>query len=366
MNNYSITVMKFKGTLVMCLLLFMIYTFDINEFHYVHYLCLVLISVMTFTKLELKSEITYVNALLVIILTSFLRVNQWTILMAKDLGLMLVGILPFLCNANFKFNISIFNKFLWILFVIAAGSRLFSLNFSINAFLSSNTGIELGSFAYTFAFLAVYWVGKSSRNVYLNILFSVIAGKRIVTLSILVCVLIAFFCKGKETKYVNKYIKIGLFALVVVYIVLSYMFAYGLFDSFILSTFDRSANQLTMGRQRLFLATFSHISIPEFWGIGAGNSIDIIHAATNDMRMHNDFLKIYAENGLFVFIAFFYVLFRKLRYSQLPYITTMFALFMTTNTMIYAIEIFLFGLFFNADKYFYYRNSKKTVPLVST
>ena len=69
--------------------------------------------------------------------------------------------------------------------------------------------------------------------------------------------------------------------------------------------------------------------------------------------MHNDILKVYSENGFFIFLGFLWFMLRRLNYKQLPLLIFILFVFCTTNTFIYVYMIFMYVLFLEADQYIY-------------
>ena len=338
-----------KNIIILLILVIMPCMFDMGITDII-YALIVIVTILYHTKLKIPNT-SYVNAILLIIISALFRINQYSILLFKDIGLMLIGILPMLYNAKFKINISLYNKLICAAFFLIVGSKIFDINLSINAFLLSNTGIELGTFAYLFSLLAIFWVGKNNKWVAINIFLTILSGKRIAILAIFFCVILAYII-GNNKKLVSTNIKLMLFLLPTTYLIFSYLLTQGYFDDIIYYYTGLSTDAFTMGRQQLYTAIFNKLNSFSLWGIGPGNSVDVVIAAKyGDTRMHNDFLKIYSENGAIIYCLFFYLLLKKLEVRQIPTLLMIFAIFMTTNSLIYSLHLFIYSIFLYPNRY---------------
>lgn len=323
------------------------------------YPIVLLIALLCRTRISLKEQNGLVIAIMLLLVTSIFRPSQYSVNMAKDLGLMIIGIMPFLFKSQFEINASRLN---WLLiggFFISAGANIAGYRMDTDAFIESTFGIELGALCYTFSLLALYWLKKGGRIWFIiNCLLAILCGKRIAFASIVVCALIHIIFRKKEGE-VPIWLKILIMGVTIIVLLFTYFFTYGYLDDVIFDTTGKSADAFTMGRQQLYSIAFSMIELPNLWGIGPGNTVETIKNLYGvGGRMHNDFLKIFTENGIILYLVFFYILIRKLKYKQLPTLCLIMSLFLTTNTLIYVYMLFLYVIFLDSDKYIISSNSR--------
>ena len=349
-----------KNKVVFVVLVLLPCLFDMGMPSFISYCLIICIGLLCSSGFKFPNK-PFVNAIMLIVLSALFRFNQYSGYLFKDIGLMIIGVFPLLMKDKFKINIINFNVCIVIAFILVAGVSLFKVSFSLEAFLHSDTGIELGTFAYLFAFLAIYWTNRSNKWVIINMVCSVLCGKRIATLSIVFCVLAAYLLRGKDG-YASKKLKLLMFGGCTAYLFISYLFVSGYFDDIIFQFTGLSPDAFTMGRQVLYSAVFEKIPDPNLWGLGPGNTIDIInYAQSSDTRMHNDFLKIYSENGIFMYCAFFYFLLKRLTISQIPTLLMIFAIFMTTNSLVYSVHLFFYCIFLYHKDFIRYTHNKKAI-----
>ena len=317
------------------------------------YPLVILIGIMGRTKLGVKNMEGLIQALFLIVVTGIFRYEQYSIPLVKDLGLIAIGIMPFLFNVSFKVNIRHFNVLLIIGFLLAVWSSLFNFQLSWDNFINSAFGVERGAFTYTFGLAALYWCRrKEYRWTAINVFFMLIGGKRIAMVAIVICVVVDYYLHRKKGN-APIWVKFSIFGGVVLFLYITFQYTHHVYDIFILSHTGKSADAFMMGRQQLYEVIVSMIPKPNYWGVGPGNTLDTLREALGQPRMHNDFLKIYAENGVILFCLFFYLVLRKLKWEQVPTLLFIFALYTTTNTMIYIYMIFMYGLFLRPEDYFY-------------
>lgn len=328
------------------------------------YPIVLLIGFMCKTEFSFRGQNGLVGAILFILLSSIFRYNQYSINMLKDLGLMSIGIMPFLLNSQFYVDIKRLNIWLFYGFFIAAGASLAGFRFDSEAFINSSFGIELGALCYTYSLLAIYWFQKGEKSWFiLNCILTVLSGKRIAFVSVIACVIIHSFFRNKDG-VISSWLKFLIILFAVVYLFFTFFFTYGFLDDYIYDLTGKSADSFTMGRQQLYAITFSMLDLPNLWGLGPGNTVETIKTLYGvGGRMHNDYLKIFAENGAILYPVFFFILLRKLEYKQLPTMCFILAVFLTTNTFIYVYMLFLYGVFLDSDKYFYYNNDSTPIFL---
>lgn len=317
------------------------------------YFPVLIITLLAHRKFGVINNEGFVQAMFLLAFTGLLRFTQFSIPLLKDVGLMLIGILPFLFNSSFKVEARTLNRWIIYGFLFAVGTSVFSFHVSVSDFINSTFGVERGASTYTFGLFAIYWTQKKNYKwMAINCFFMLLGGKRIAMASILICLLFAMLLKEKEGE--AKLIwKILLFYIVYLYLRITFNFAHHAYDSMILDYTDKSADAFTLGRQQLYSAVIKMIPAKNYWGIGPGNTVEPLNAIVGLPRMHNDFLKIFAENGMFLFCGYFYLLLRKIRYRQIPTLLFIFALFTATNTLIYVYMLFMYCVFMDPDKYLY-------------
>lgn len=317
------------------------------------YPLIILIGILGKSRINLKEWDGFTAAVFILTFVGLFRMNQYSLNLFKDLGLMLIGIFPFILNAKFRVDVNYFNVLVILGFLLSAGSALFGFHMSIENFLDSSFGVEKGAAPYTLGLLVIYWAQK--RNyiwVAVDIFFMILGGKRIALVAVAAGILIWFLFRNRHGKTPVLF-RIGLFGIAAGYVALSFLFVTGVFDDWFLEYTQRSANSFTMGRQMLYQVVFSITPHLNLWGIGPGNTVEALTNYLEIPRMHNDFLKIYSEDGIILFVVFFFMFLRKMSYQQLPTVVLIYFFFATTNTLIYTYMLFMYCLFLNPDKYLY-------------
>ena len=317
------------------------------------YPIVVLIALFSLTKFKLNKENSFAMAVLLLVCTSLFRWNQFTPRFFKDIGLMAIGISPFIFKNHFRVEAKSLNILIIIGFLFAVSSDLIYFKFSINNFINSTFGIEKGASTYTLGLFSIFWMkNKKWKWALTNVFIMFLGGKRIAMVGIIFCLVLSFYLWNKKGKAYFLW-KIGLFAIVIWYMKFSYDFAHGTFNDIIFKYTGKSADAFAMGRQQLFSAAFEFISFPNLWGEGPGNLYTYLGNLFGIPHVHNDFLKIYADNGLIIGLVWLWTWLRKIRYEQIATIFFIFALFCTTNCLIYVYMLFMFCFFLESDKYMY-------------
>ena len=93
------------------------------------YPVVLLIAIMGRRKIDLLHMEGLMQALFLIVVTGMIRYKQYSIPLFKDIGLLGIGLMPFLLNAAFRINIRKLNVLFIIGFIIATGSTLFNFQF---------------------------------------------------------------------------------------------------------------------------------------------------------------------------------------------------------------------------------------------
>ena len=317
------------------------------------YLVVIALALMTIRNYEPFQHNGLVCGYILVIVTSVFRLQQYSFDMVKDVGLMAIGILPFLAKNNLRVEARGLNLLFMAGFMFLVGTRFLSFNLSIRTFIVSHFGIEMGAYTYTLGLFAVYWMVRDyKRWALLNLVLMFLGGKRIAMAAGIICMLIAFYYRYKEGE-VRKLWKLLIAAGCVLYLYISWRFARGAYNDIILEYTEKSADAFALGRQQLFRAVYNIMPDPNLWGVGPGNTCDYLQNTVGLKRMHNDILKVYSENGIFISIGFLLFLLRKLNYKKLPLLIFIMFVYCTTNTFIYVYMIFMYVLFLEADQYIY-------------
>lgn len=320
---------------------------------WVSYLIVIALALMTIRNYEPFQHNGLVCGYILVIVTSVFRLQQYSVDMVKDVGLMAIGILPFLAQNNLKVEARGLNLLLMAGFMLLMGEHFLSFTLSIKTFISSNFELEFGAYTYTLGLFALYWMVRDyKRWALLNLVLMFFGGKRIAMVAGIICILIAFYYRYKE-KEVNLVWKLFISACCVLYLYITWRFASGQYNDIILEYTEKSADAFALGRQQLFSAVYEITPDPNLWGVGPGNTCDYLQETVGLKRMHNDILKVYSENGIFISIGFLWFLLRRLNYKQLPLLIFILFIFCTTNTLIYVYMIFMYVLFLDADQYIY-------------
>lgn len=324
------------------------------------YPVVILFATLTIKRAEIDYNNVFAVAMLLLVVTGLFRIEQYNINLFKDLGLMAIGISPFVLKNEFKVEARSLNVLILIGFVISIYRSIFNFTFSLHNFINSTFGIERGASTYVLGLFSIYWMmNKNLKWSIINFCFMFLGGKRIAMASIGICLLAAVYFRSKEDEAKLLW-KIVLAFGVLAWLKLSDLYVKGEFNKQILEYTEKSADAFFMGRQHLWTAAYSIMPDPNYWGVGPGGTIDICKSLVGIPRIHNDFLKIYIENGLIIGVAWLYILLRKLKARQIPTLLFIFALFTTSNTMIYVYMLFMFCMFLYPDKYFYIAKTDET------
>lgn len=309
-----------------------------NYIAYISVCILFLIRIKTFT---LKCGISIVYAFYAIICFSFFKFFQLTSDSIKDILLMLLGFICFCNRDTLKINIKKLNIALAICFALCFVMRAQDFSLSLSNLIASDTGYESALFPFIFAFFFYYWLGKSKTFSVVNFIISMIAGKRIVMLGVLI-ILTYHFCL--KYKILNRFLSSNMFlySLNVLSVLIFFLFFLGAFNDFIFDTFGVSANALTMGRQSLYEAAFTSnrydMNSILFMGIGVGNVVRFIDY--DGFLLHNDLLKLIIENGIPITILFFFLLYHKVDREAKGFVILWNIFLLTDNTLIYPSVVF--------------------------
>jgi hypothetical protein len=122
---------------------------------------------------------------------------------------------------------------------------------------------------------------------------------------------------------------------------ISIYFAYGVFDNFILETTEQAANQLSKGRQELWLEGLKAVNYNFndyfLYGAGVGQVISKLQSLYGYDRvlLHNDMLSFLLEFGFIFYMLFIITLFRQKNYYQIVMAINLAVLLFTDNIVMY-------------------------------
>ncbi len=305
---------------------------------------------------NLTSKVTYNNfivAMMFIVCVGCLRIWDYSARMLMNIMLSFIGILPFLNNKNICVKVWVLNFIAIIIFVIINASTQQSLSMSaiINSMIFSDLETESSMLSFIFPLFSLHYL-VNDRNLklyFLNFLFTIIAGKRIALLA-LVLASLAFIIFSKREKMYNRlipYITTCAIIFNLAYLYISYLLASGGLDDLISYYTGLSSNAFTMGRENIYGNIFSYFDSSNlssfFFGIGSVSNY-------MERQLHNDILKIFLENGIIVFCVYFFILYRKVEINILPFLIYINILFMTDNTLIYVPVIYFMCFFTKIQK----------------
>lgn len=254
----------------------------------------------------------------------------------------------FFFEFNLNLNYKLINQFLFAYFFLSVGLN-FQIDFSLRALLASETSSgETNMLPFLFGFFTLFWVIK--KNWFyagVNILFSIFAFKRIAIIGIIIGLLYWLLPSG--IKDVIKKIQLPLFANLSL-LVFFLLVASGAFDEIVREMTGLSIGHFTQGRSTFFELVYPPLERMDAKvisiGIGQGQLVELLFTRLGERQLfHNDLVKIFVENGIIVYILFFYYLYRRKNHGQMLMAIYLNLLFITDNTVIYTPVIFLFLLF---------------------
>lgn len=258
----------------------------------------------------------------------------------------LSAVLIFISGITFNARITIVN----IVFMLSqlAIIKEVHLDFSLLAFLKSSTSTaEINAPAFIFPSFFIYHLYKGNKwMALLNLFVSIIFFKRIVFIAIMVVIGIYCYQRYISKKSFKRINPIFFISINIIYILTTISFANGTFNDFLYHTFGISVGELSMGRNtlyRILTKEFANSDILSLlFGHGAASTYSIMNMRTAD-DLHNDVLKITFDNGIILFVIFFYYLYKEANnWPKLSLAVMMNIFFLTDNTLIYTIVIMAF------------------------
>ena len=238
-------------------------------------------------------------------------------------------------NLLFFSGILVFLLFYQILvFGSSYGSGL-SLEYS---FIESRSSYE-STLAFPLAIIGLYYfLTQKWALALIHFIVVVLALKRIAIIAFLLIVIVWIIPKSIRKIFLNPYVVTVSIALLTW---VSIAFAYGYFDRLIISLFDKSANELSQGRQELWFQLLRGInySFQDFivYGEGIGQSITVLQSkwGLKNILTHNDILSLFVEIGLLAMIIFVFLINNQRSLEERGMAVFITILFLTDNVLIY-------------------------------
>lgn len=224
------------------------------------------------------------------------------------------------------------------------GSGMSNIEFN---FLDSRSAFE-STFAFPIGLIALYFI--VIRKYIIGLVFfavSILFLKRIVLIAIVLSLLV-WFLPEKFRKYILNPLFTTTAAVFVT--ILSINFAFGNFDGILFDLTDKSANDLSKGRQSLWSSTLLAVDFTYqsfiIWGVGIGKVLssieNILHV--KGVLLHNDLLSLVLEIGFIFFVIFVFLLNSVKSAEQRLVALFITMLFITDNVLIYQHMMFVYLL----------------------
>lgn len=318
---------------------------DLNVNSYFIYIVLILYAIFFYKRLSLTSQPGLVTATIIIVFISLFRVGQYSEYLFTDCFLMVLGFLPMIFNAKFDVKISVLNLICVVCLLVSQWDNLSDFNLSTDSIINSDIGTEANILPFILPLFAIRNLERKEYKMFIvNVIMTVIAGKRISFLGLVIaCLAYLFLQMGKNKKY-DLILKLSIVIVVVLYLSITQMLVLGVFDDYIFQKTGLSANAFTMGRLNRYSLIVNDQNVNYLFGIGIGNTCSYYELESFN-RIHNDIYKLFVENGVLLFILYWWIVLRKTSGKSLIYLVYLTVLFMTDNVLVYAPFMFAFGYF---------------------
>ncbi len=247
----------------------------------------------------------------------------------------------FIDFSRVRLNLHLFSGILvFLLFyqILVFGSKYgsgLSLEYS---FIESRSSYE-STLAFPLAVIGIYYfLTQKWALAFFHFIIVVLALKRIAIIAFILIVFIWIIPKSIRRVFLNPYVvtvSVGLLTW------FSIAFAYGQFDRLIINLFDKSANELSQGRQELWYQLLQgvHFSFQDFilYGEGIGQSITALQLkwGLKSVLTHNDILSIFVELGLLAMMVFVFLINNQRSLEERGVALFITILFLTDNVLIY-------------------------------
>lgn len=282
-----------------------------------------------------------------IIISCLLHLPFLTISGFYQLFFIITASLTFIIQYDYKFNLRFISLIFITSFLILSSSTNFNFDLSIESLLKSNTSsLETNQHPFVFGIMALFFLFKKDYLFFfLNLIFVIISFKRIVILGLLFAIPIVFIERNNiKLLSDNRWIFLVL-NIFYIYIIIS--FTSGVFNEPIQQLTGISIGEFTQGRNNILVELVDQFKEMNFFeklfGMGQGYSYDLSISETKHAP-HNDVLSILIDHGVVIFILFFYYIYQEKNIFPVIYTNI---LFLTDNTLIYTVYIFIFLLLIN-------------------
>lgn len=309
-----------------------------------------------------KKNDTAIIAFLFLCMTSYVRIWQYNQRMLLDTSLLLMAILPYVNNKKILIDVKVVNLFaiVFFLFSIYPQLKFLSISSIANFMIQSNLETESSMLSFILPFFALYWfINKKWSLFIINVIFTIIAGKRISVLGLFITSILSITIKLYPLEFLKLKKIIPFIALFIniFYLLISYALVSGYLGDLIYELTGMSSNAFTMGRTSLYSEVFKEFDVYNSYDLLFGESK--IYEILETKRIHNDVFVILMENGMIVFCVFWLLLYYKCNIISFPFIVLLNILFMTDNTLVYVPVIFCACFFIRlANQYNQYLNYK--------
>ena len=242
------------------------------------------------------------------------------------------------------FNVLYINALFVGLFVVRMSSEVLGVASSTFEYSISESHSSLESgYSFIFGLFTMYYLVKKRYLLFLiNLLLAGLAFKRIVIVGLITSVMVWFIPRKVRRVVLNPYV-VTVCVLLLMYF--SIEMARGSYDRFIVDLTGMSPNYLLQGRQDMWLRVLHKIDFNYFdylfYGVGLGQTRTIISEIFNQNTiLHNDFLAIILEYGIFTMCAFCILLNNQKSDEERLMGLFLTILFLTDNVLSYVYVMF--------------------------
>ena len=303
-------------------------------------------------------------AFLLIIISGFVHLPILGFTGLSQLFFILAASLAFIIHANYDFNLRFVSLIFMLSFLILSFYSNFSIDFSLIGFLKSDTSsLETNQHPFVFGIMTLFFLYKRDYLFFiLSLIFVVISFKRIVFIGLLFTIPIVLLERKNIIIFKNKR---WLFLVLNVIIIYGFiLFTAGTFNEAIVEFTGLSIGELTQGRNSILIPVIDEYTemgiFEKMFGMGQGFTYDLTMFDSANAP-HNDILTILIDHGIVIFFFFFYFAYQET--NVFPVTFTNF-LFLTDNTLIYTVYIFMLLLLTNKFNQSRVLNSKNDISKI--
>lgn len=319
-----------------------------SSLSYAKYFCLpFFILSMLFNQKLTKSLVLGPNkrvlCYLFIVVVSFVNIMQFSFQSIADLIFISIPILVVISSSNYKIKpeLLVFISIFYVLFALIEGDASFDLG--QNILLNSDFSNIEANACFLFFFMFIYFFFSGKKLLALFSVFGVlIFFRRTVVLGFLILFLMILAKKILGKNRLDKLTSPIVLVLVNLGLVfLFYLVATSYFDELVHELTGLSIGHFTQGRTTFLKGVYEYLGSDPVdlivSGIGIGNTRPAVLTSTGlDLMLHNDIIKIFIENGIFVFSMFFYLLYRKAEFEEKVILLCFNVFLIFTNMFVYS------------------------------